>query len=63
MDDERYQLETLQQDKESLELDLQKVREQQEALEIDITESAEQYILLIEKVHPLGLRLEFLYRR
>ncbi|NYT46529.1 MAG: hypothetical protein H0A75_01310 [Candidatus Methanofishera endochildressiae] len=43
MDDERYQLETLQQDKESLELDLQKVREQQEALEIDITESAEQY--------------------
>ncbi|HIG65711.1 MAG TPA: chromosome segregation protein SMC [Methyloprofundus sp.] len=43
MDDERYQLETLQQDKESLELDLQKVREQQEALEIDITESAEEY--------------------
>jgi len=43
MDNERYQLETLQQDKESLELDLQKVREQQEALEIDITESAEEY--------------------
>ena len=43
MDDERYQLETLQQDKENLEQELKRVREQQAALEAEITESAEQY--------------------
>ncbi|OQK18311.1 chromosome segregation protein SMC [Methyloprofundus sedimenti] len=43
MDDERYQLETLQQDKDNLEQALKRVREQQAALEAEITESAEQY--------------------
>ena len=43
MDDERYQLETLQLDKDKLELGLKQVREQQETLESEITESAEQF--------------------
>ena len=43
MDDERYQLETLQQDKDNLEQGLKRIREQQAALEAEITESAEQY--------------------
>ncbi|GFO71242.1 chromosome segregation protein [Bathymodiolus japonicus methanotrophic gill symbiont] len=43
MDDERYQLETLQQNKDKFEQDLKQVRDQQQALEAEITESAEQY--------------------
>ncbi|NOR80180.1 MAG: AAA family ATPase, partial [Methyloprofundus sp.] len=43
MDDERYQLETLQLDKDKLELGLKQVREQQETLESEITESAGQF--------------------
>ncbi|TXL14030.1 chromosome segregation protein SMC [Methylococcaceae bacterium HT3] len=43
MDDERYQLETLQQDKDKFEQDLKQLREQQEALETEITEVAEQF--------------------
>lgn len=41
MDDERYQLETLQQDKDKFEQDLTRVREQQQVLEAEITEAAE----------------------
>ncbi len=43
IDDERHQLETLQLDKDKLELGLLDVREQQETLEADITASAEQF--------------------
>ncbi len=44
MDDERFQLETLQLNKDKLELALQQVREQQQTLESEITETAEQFV-------------------
>ena len=43
LDDERYQLETLQRDKGRLELDLKQIRDQQGILESEITESAGQF--------------------
>ncbi|NOR80091.1 MAG: chromosome segregation protein SMC, partial [Methyloprofundus sp.] len=42
MDDERYQLETLQLDKDKLELGLTQIRDQQTVLETEITESTEE---------------------